>query len=152
MGAGCAPQRSPLCAGIEHRHLAKLQICDVMETIADSLPRSVSRSACLWVASALLPALREAQSYEETMVFPAFAREPGRLDSVRRLRAEHVEDAALAEELTEALLSIGHGADIENPEALGYMLRTFFETMRRHIAFEREHVLPLVDALDGPAD
>ena len=32
----------------------------------------------------------------------------------------------------------------ENPEALGYMLRAFFDTTRRHIAFEREHILPVI--------
>ena len=41
-------------------------------------------------------------------------------------------------------MAIGHGAGVENPEAVGFMLRGLFETLRRHIAFEREHVLPIV--------
>lgn len=44
------------------------------------------------------------------------------------------------------LFEIGHGAAIANPEALGFMLRAFFDSVRRHIAFEREHVLPAVKA------
>jgi hypothetical protein len=48
--------------------------------------------------------------------------------------------------LTEILLEIGHGGAVENPEALGFMLRAFFETIRRHVAFEREHVIPTIAA------
>ncbi len=118
----------------------------MLEAIADSLPGSISRSACLWVAANLLPSVREAQSFEETVIFPAFARMGDTGESIRRLRAEHVEDEALAEELTELLLSIGHGGEVTNPEALGFMLRAFFETLRRHVAFEREHVLPLLQS------
>lgn len=125
------------------RHLTKLQILDVMETIADALPGPVSRGACLWVAASLLPAIREAQAFEERVVYPAYARSGDRRESLRRLQAEHVEDEALAEDLTETLLSIGHGGGVSNPEALGFMMRAFFESVRRHVAFEREHVLPL---------
>ena len=41
------------------------------------------------------------------------------------------------------LVCLGHGGAIDNPEALGFMLRAFFDTVRRHIAFEREYVFPL---------
>ena len=40
------------------------------------------------------------------------------------------------------LYGIGHGGEISNPEALGFMLRAFFDTVRRHMAFEREHMFP----------
>lgn len=66
------------------------------------------------------------------------------LASTRRLRAEHVEDECFAGEVTEILLAIGHGETVENPEAIGFMLRGLFENLRRHIAFEREHVLPMI--------
>jgi hypothetical protein len=131
------------CAGIEERHSAKLALCDMLEAIADSLPGRVDRHRCIVAAATLLPTLREAHLYEETMVFPAFGRREDRARSVRRLCAEHVEDESLAEEVTETLLLVGHGGEIENPEALGFMLRALFEAMRRHIAFEREHVVPI---------
>lgn len=35
-----------------------------------------------------------------------------------------------------------------NAEAIGFMLRGFFEGLRRHIAFEREHVLPMIGIVD----
>jgi hemerythrin-like domain-containing protein len=96
------------------------------------------------VASSLVPLLRECHRFEEEIVFPAFARRAGAggNEVVARLVAEHVEDDCAAEDLSEALLAYGHGEAIENPEAFGYMLRALFESMRRHIAFERYHVLP----------
>lgn len=145
---GCTPRQSAPCDGIETRHAVKLEICNVLEAIADALPDAVNPGTCLWVAANLVPAIRDAQAFEEAVIYPAYERSAGpaeeRRQSLRRLRAEHVEDEALAEELTEVLLGIGHGDEVDNPEALGFMLRTFFETTRRHIAFEREHVIPLV--------
>jgi hemerythrin-like domain-containing protein len=82
------------------------------------------------------------------VVFPAFAAAAARPlvgdASVRRLKAEHVEDECAAQDLADVLFAIGHGSAIDNPEALGFMLRAFFETTRRHIAFEREHVMPVL--------
>ena len=119
-----------------------------MEAIADALPL-VDRMQCLQLANQLVPLLREAHRYEEDEVFPVFERAGGlglvgRIASVRRLKSEHIEDECAAQDLTELLLEIGHGGAIANAEALGFMLRAFFETLRRHIAFEREHVVPIV--------
>jgi hypothetical protein len=61
--------------------------------------------------------------------------------TLTRLRFEHCEDECFAEELTEALHALGAGRAEINIEATGYMLRGFFEAMRRHIAFESEHLL-----------
>jgi hypothetical protein len=48
----------------------------------------------------------------------------------------------------EAVMAIGHGRSTDNAEVVGFMLRGFFESLRRHIAFEREHVLPRI-GMDG---
>lgn len=127
---------------IQHRHATKLALCDTLEAIADSLPH-VDCHICLFIAESLLPVMREAHAYEEASVFPAYASDSRRQATVNRLRAEHVEDEAAAEDLTETLLHIGHGGPVDNPEALGFMLRALFEGLRRHVAFEREHVMPL---------
>lgn len=145
----CAPLRPAICAQIAERHAAKLTVCDILESIADALPDVFDRNMCLWAAANLLPAVRAAQDFEEQVVFPQFGSTGGHHASLKRLRAEHVEDLALAEELTEPLMRLGHGDRSENAEALGYMLRAFFEAVRRHVAFEREHVLPLVRASSG---
>jgi hemerythrin-like domain-containing protein len=129
-------------------HVEKLRLCAALEEVADTLPDEVDRVLCLRIANALVPVLRAAHAYEEDTIFPAYAAMRGATRateaSLRRLRAEHVEDECFADEVTEVLLAIGHGRAIENPEAFGFMLRGLFETLRRHIAFEAEHVLPAI--------
>ncbi|TPJ38804.1 hemerythrin domain-containing protein [Mesorhizobium sp. B2-5-13] len=138
------------CLDVPRWHDQKMRLCDELEAIADGLPSRVDRLKCLLVANELVPLLRRSHAYEEEHIFPAFAHdsinEGARGASIRRLKAEHVEDECSAQDLTDALLEIGHGAVIANPEALGFMLRGFFDSMRRHVAFEREHVLPLIPA------
>lgn len=147
----CGSDGAVPCLDITNAHREKLQLCAAMEAIADALPSAVDRMQCLRIANQLVPLLRRCHQYEEETVFPVFERcerpdRAARAASVRRLRAEHVEDECAAQDLTEMLFEIGHGAAIANPEALGFMLRAFFDSVRRHIAFEREHVLPAVKA------
>ncbi|CAN5483884.1 hemerythrin domain-containing protein [soil metagenome] len=150
----CAQQGRIPCVDVVSFHGEKLRLCDALEAVADSLPARVDLLKCLRIANELVPLLRESHRYEEEYVFPVFERGAagvaGRLSSIRRLKAEHVEDECAAQDITDALFSIGHGAPVENPEALGFMLRSFFETLRRHIAFERDHVLPAVVAASSP--
>lgn len=126
-------------------HENKLALCEALEAIADALPDAVCRAECLRIASLLVPLLRQAHAYEDNVIFPAFA--AAAVDAgptIQRLRVEHVEDESFADEVTEILLAVGHGEPIANAEAMGFMLRGLFETLRRHVAFEREHVLPAI--------
>ena len=147
-GAGAAGRFAGVI-DMESAHRHKLSLCDAMEEIADALPGQVDRLKCVIVATSLVPLLRECHRFEEQAIFPAFARLSDADRIVVRLRAEHLEDQSSAEDLSERLLAHGYGRPIDNPEALGYMLRALFESMRRHIAFERDHVLPVV-AGKGP--
>jgi hemerythrin-like domain-containing protein len=147
----CGSDGAMPCVDMAQAHEEKLRLCTAIEAIADALPSAVDRVQCLRIANQLMPLLRHCHQYEEENLFPVFERSGGldraeRAASVRRLRAEHVEDQCAAQDLTEVLFEIGHGAAIANPEALGFMLRAFFDSLRRHIAFEREHVLPAVTA------
>lgn len=146
LAAGCPPLRDALCRRMSRIHAEKTYICDELEAIADSLPYQVDRLKCLGVANRLIPILRDAHRYEEEVLFPAFERDSAsravRIATVRRLKSEHVCDEGAADEITEELMRIGHGGDIDNPEALGFMLRAFFVTVRRHMAFEAEHIFP----------
>lgn len=138
-------------AVMKRAHREKLQLCDALERIADALP-GVDRLKCLGAANAIVPLLRNIHQFEEAVIFPAYedavVGSNANLASTRRLRAEHVEDECFAGEVTEILLAIGHGETVENPEAIGFMLRGLFENLRRHIAFEREHVLPMIGIVD----
>ncbi|MBD9372626.1 hemerythrin domain-containing protein [Rhizobium sp. ARZ01] len=126
-------------------HREQLLLCDALEEIADSLPASVNRQKCIYAAKVLGPLIHNLHRYEEQVIFPHLAAQLGRgatLDAtLNRLKFEHCEDECFAEELVDTLLKLGSGAPDVNAEAAGYMLRGFFETIRRHIAFEREHLL-----------
>ena len=144
--AACHPGRRVPCLDVARFHEAKQKLCDELEAIADALPDRVDRRKCLIVAASLPALLEQGHAYEEKYVFPAFQRNGDsrqtRAMTVRRLKVEHMEDEASAHDLAEVLEEIGAGFPVKNPEALGFMLRAFFEAMRRHIAFEREHILP----------
>ncbi len=133
-----------IASWIRRAHLEQLALCDELEEIADSLPASVNRQKCIYAAKALSPLIRGVHHYEETVLFPRLARpEAGSAmlgETLARLKYEHFEDECYAEELTETLLLMGSGEAVNN-EAVGYMLRGFFEGVRRHIAFEKAHLL-----------
>jgi hemerythrin-like domain-containing protein len=132
-------------AALRKAHREQLLLCDRLEEIADSLPDSVNRQKCIYAARALGPMIRGVHRFEEDVVFPMIAKRLADLEDIEttltRLRFEHCEDECFAEELTEALHALGAGRAEINIEATGYMLRGFFEAMRRHIAFESEHLL-----------
>lgn len=131
-------------AWLYRAHTEQLALCRELEEIADSLPASINRQKCIYAAKALGPLIKGIHHYEETVLFPQLEASPDATDALgptlERLKFEHCEDECFAEELTDALLKLGSG-DRVNMEAVGYMLRGFFEGIRRHIAFEREHLL-----------
>lgn len=146
VASGCSPARVPPCVRMASAYASKQDLCDRLEALADSLPFQPDRLECVRIATVLLPLLRDVHRYEEELLFPAFERgstsAPAGGMTVRRLTSDHLQDECAAEEITEKLLWIGRGGETDNPEALGSMLRTFLETMRRHIAFEREQIIP----------
>lgn len=129
-------------AWLRRAHGEQLALCNELEEIADSLPSSVNREKCLYAAKMLGPLVQSIHEYEEAVLFPWIEsqRGPQLHETIERLKFEHCEDECFAEELTDALLKLGTG-DAVNMEAVGYMLRGFFEGMRRHIAFERDCLL-----------
>jgi hemerythrin-like domain-containing protein len=141
-------------AALRKAHKEQLLLCDRLEEIADSLPDSVNRQKCIYAARALGPMIRGVHRFEEDVVFPMIAERLSSHEDIEatlsRLRFEHCEDECFAEELTEALHALGAGRDEINIEATGYMLRGFFEAMRRHIAFESEHLLREAAFEDDP--
>ncbi|MBX3582080.1 MAG: hemerythrin domain-containing protein [Rhizobiaceae bacterium] len=134
---------------ISQSHARQMALCDDLETIADGLPGSVNRQLCLHLARAVCPTVASAHEIEERVLFPAVqALSPTLPDitsTIERLRWEHFEDMCFAEELHDALLSIGRDEQRIGADAAGYMLRGFFESVRRHVAFEREMLAPLME-------
>jgi len=129
---------------LRQAHAIKLALCDRLEAIADSLPSNVSRFECEAVARAIVPLLESVQRFEEDVMFP-YCEElstgrPPMASAFERLKSEHREDLSYGEEVAEALLMVGPERPVPGAEALGFMLRGFFGTLRRHVAFEENYI------------
>lgn len=129
-------------------HGEQLDLCRELEEIADSLPGEVNRQKCIYAAKALGPLTMGAHRFEEDILFPWVERNAKAsqdlASTLERLKYEHFEDECFIEELIDALLRLGAADATLNAEATGYMLRGFFVSMRRHIAFEQDHLLAMV--------
>ena len=124
-------------------HDLQLKLCDELEAIADSLPTNIDPIKCLGVAKCLGAVVKDVHRFEEDDLFPTLTGRPEEAGSMaatfERLKFEHLIDESYADDLTERLLYLGHGGLDVNMEATGYMLRGFFEALRRHIAFEQDY-------------
>ncbi len=136
---------SPLVA-LERQHCALLHICDELEIAANDLPDRLEPARCTKLARATLTTLADAHAGEEMFLFPVLAAAAS-LDLAPvacRLREEHETDQAAAEELEDALLSFAAGQPFLSTDAMGYLLRSFFEGVRRHVRSEQDLVLLLM--------
>lgn len=129
-------------------HGEQLELCRELEEIADSLPAEVNRQKCIYAAKAIGPLTMGAHRFEEDILFPWVEKNVDTATdlaaTLERLKFEHFEDECFIEELTDTLLRLGAADPTLNAETIGYMLRGFFVSMRRHIAFEQEHLLGMV--------
>ena len=124
---------------LEQNYQRLLDLCDALEVIADSLPHPDAR-LCLTTADALEPLVEETHGLEEYALFPVLMAS-GRLEleqTVVRLRQEHISDSGTAGEVSEALHALVAGRSPLSPDAVGYLLRAFFDSMRRHVHGEIE--------------
>ncbi|MGJ8529480.1 hemerythrin domain-containing protein [Maritalea sp.] len=141
------PRIDDLLAGLRKNHHDKHALCDRLEEIADALPDKVDRNVCVSTARAIEPILKKAHQYEEETLFPALKKLIKGADEqaaiFERLKIEHHEDLCFGEEVRDVLASYGTGKPMQTADATGYMLRGFFESLRRHMAIEQELVLPL---------
>jgi len=139
--------------GFSTHHRRLLAMCNELEAVADSLPNNVDRQKCLRLARALGPLLMEAQKLEEGEIFPALLTlDPSQVGlggTLNQLRFDHQLDLCYAEEVQDMLRSYGEGRRNVSPDAAGFMLRGFFEGLRRHIAFEEHMLVPLIQLVDS---
>jgi hemerythrin-like domain-containing protein len=156
----CNCRNMPECAGpIEKAmqlHLStQLELCQQLEAIADDLPKTIDHQNLLIVARKILPTIKEAHRFEERRIFPHIQVEAedkeALTQSLERLKFEHWEDESFAEELSHGLINFVSECEEPSSITLAYMLRGFFEGVRRHIAFEVEHILPLLRRQEAPA-
>jgi iron-sulfur cluster repair protein YtfE (RIC family) len=126
--------------------------CEKLEALADLLPDKVDPQDCLLIAQNTLPLMLRAHTFEEQVVFPYLDRDPNLPDSARQsleqLKFEHMGDEDYANDICVALRDFVMNRNRANPEALSWMLRGFFLGLRRHVAFEKALLLPLMEARD----
>lgn len=119
-------------------------LCHALEALADALPIRGDTRAATALAARLDATLRRCHRMEEAVVFPALLRrDPEMQPIIDRLRREHVEDEDHASELRDALATLTTECKRRDVEEIGYMLRCLFTALRRHLAFDLDHVLPL---------
>jgi hypothetical protein len=112
-----------------------LALCEGLETLADALPGRIDAALCHHLIERLEPSLKKLQAAERVLLFPLLASAP---EAVERRGTAHAIDAAAAAEVADALRAMMRGEARPSPDALGYLLRSFFDSMRRHVATERE--------------
>lgn len=141
---------------IEHEHHLQAQICDSLELIADGLPDGADRRLCAQVACALREELPLHHRDEECGLFPLIEERAlpgdGITEILARLAMEHATDESFASELLESLDTLSEGGKLKNPDMVGYMFRSFFESYRRHLHWENAVVLPLARSRLRPQD
>ena len=132
---------------IEEDHALQLELCDLLECLADSLPDRFNRALARSAAAILRQGVDAHLQLEEAKLFPLLRRRAAKGSCIEaviaRLEAEHLADQDLAHELADELQLLADTGIARNPEMLGYMLRGFFESQRRHIEWENTVLLPL---------
>lgn len=135
-------------------HQKLLGMCDCLERLADELPAISNKQECLLICRDIFPMIKSAHEFEENTLFPLLNKHEKRNDTLEknleRLRYEHWEDESFAEEISEVFRAYLNKQDPKEAEKLAYMLRGFFEGIRRHIAFEKEYILPRCQTSQQP--
>lgn len=134
---------------LEQSYQQLLDLCDVLEAIADSLPHP-DAGLCITTADALEPLVELTHVQEEDVLFPILlaSNRPELNQTVARLRREHLSDMATAGEVSDALRGVASSTSPLSPDAVGYLLRSFFDSMRRHVYGELELIQLFVPGRD----
>lgn len=124
----------------------RLDLCDLLEHIADGLPANAAPQLAQLASTALERGWTNHVAFEEQALFPILARHrhgnPDLLAGLDQLMLEHADDASLDQELVDTLDDLARGGPPENPEMVGYLLRAHFVPMRRHVLWENAFLIP----------
>jgi hypothetical protein len=115
--------------------------CDLLEAIADFLPCHVDERLCETITVGLVPLLVTSHQLEERLLCTGLGlimNDEEFSEADQRRRASRLLDYDAAQEVVETLHSLQGGRCALSWDAVGYQLRSFFGSMRRHIRSERE--------------
>jgi hypothetical protein len=131
-------------------HAQILKACDRLESICDSLPHAYSRVDCLemsmWLGQSF-PDLIEKEEGSLIRITPAATFDWE--EAVQTWKRHHRTDVTYAVELAEALEEFARRDQAGTVDALSYMMRGFFEAVRRHVAYEEVLVAYVTDSAGG---
>jgi hypothetical protein len=131
---------------LERDQMRLMRLCAALEKIADGLPGSGHQVRTGKVLSFLDKAFARHVFLNEKCLFPLIRSLEEKNEHIelmlRELEFEHSADRGLIVEILSGYM----GRDSRNAglEALGYLLRSFFENYRRHSAWERITLYPIV--------
>lgn len=140
----------------------QIDVSNQLEGLADRLPHDIDQPRCA-LLSQRVPVLVDMNwKINEDVIFPALLRSSSGAvtafthQTAARLRDERLTDQGYALEVSELLACLAddnctHVLDQEF-NAVGYMLRSFFETTRRAASFELEFIVPAAHVHLGVAD
>jgi hypothetical protein len=134
----------------------RLDLCDLLEHIADGLPENAAPQLAQLARAALERGWPDHTAFEEEALFPLLHahgdNHPGLLSGLNQLAFEHATDAGLDQEIVETLHDLARGGPPTNPDMVGYLLRAHFVPMRRHILWENAFLIPAARRLLSAAD
>ena len=143
----------PICGGadplavIEEDHALHLELCDVLERLADALPHDADQGLARVAVTFLrngFPAHLRMEEHVLSQLLERHAAPAGLLRPIiEHLKAEHSADECAALEIADELQVLVEHGRVANADMLGYMVRGFFEAQRRHIWWENSVLLPL---------
>ncbi len=149
---GAQPLGEAFLALLERDQMRLLRLCAALETIADGLPGARHLRKTAKVLAFLDKAFARHVFLHEKCLFPLVrslvAEKKGQVEHVlRQLEFEHAADRGLVVEIASAFM--GSREERAEPEAqsLGYLLRAFFESYRRHCVWERTILYPVARKL-----
>jgi hemerythrin-like domain-containing protein len=131
---------------LAEEHALQRELCDLLEAIADGLPHRFDRARATVAVSLLEGSLPTHTRLEDEALFPLLLARLPADDPVAAtldlLETDHDRELAVLAEASETLRRAIRDPASLNGEALGYLLRGFFDRLRHHIDLEDRVVLP----------
>lgn len=134
--------------GLQASHDGLGDLCAVLERVADDLPDDVQLCSIARARELLRDFITAVKRDMGGGLDERRVATPGAMGGLLRERRK---DVLLAEEVLDALDGYVAGDGRLNANAMGYLLRSFFDRIHQRIALERELISRLMAARDGPS-
>ena len=131
---------------LQAQHNSLGTLCGVLERVADDLPSDVKLCSVAEARELLADFIDNVREEAGGTLDDAKIATPGAIGGLFRERRK---DALLAEEVLDALNGYVSGDGRMNANAMGYLLRSFFDRIHQRIALEREMVSRIQAAREG---